>query len=1023
MGVVWTVDVGPTAEVTGPTGRVALRPRESSVVAALALLHPKRASVIDVASLVWGREMPSTAKKAVHNHVLRLRKVAPGLIVTSSEGYHFATDVEVRLRGVEEAFTELADVPQVSLARASSRERRLVDDELEVGRLVLEQPNDETCERLATLVELEPQRAVRWWWLVVLTARLGRRREALDLLRRARSVVDFDHRGLIARHFDELEQIVLHDDPVLDADSLLTSPFADPSPARERVGYVDADGDRARIRQLLIRGDVTSVAVVAPSGSGKTSMCRAIAESLTANGWTVAWCSIAHGLDESSAFQTLLAQLERTPDTSGVVDRRNIIEQLESALCAPSRRPRCLVIDDVHFLDGDRLDWVGRLVAAAARSTAQVSLLLTSRDGDVEALSAVDHRIRLVPWSLATVEAYLHHFVPASAWARQAAAWIHTRSGGNALFVRELTLDVVNELPVDGTTGSFVPPDRTNSASSAAALRLGHLHESTRRVLAGAAVWGRIFRNDDLTGTPTAIEWALAEAQAAQVIERRADGTSRFRHDAYRDALLVDADDDLLVAAGHLRTDQGSALAVALAAADTAIAEGRPNDAVRLARRAAELAEEHEGRGATWVDAMVQLGGASMSVGTDDAIDVLIEAADRAFELGLERVAGEALRQIGRVGPASVVGGADPRLEPLVERALSSFTDPAGRAMVAIAATSLYGFGSDAERTRHLYDEAIASARSSGDLDVVALVLRSAYLAMMRPDDIEFRGAIADELDQLAVRFSRDDLRYEACRLRISVVTEMGQADPRPYFREVERLAAQFNERSRNWSLFAFAAMIDYLDGDFERAEQTVMRLGGPDVVASPSLVIATMGAHLLGVRLSTGRMSELAPMVDDLVERQPSLMAWRAVRTLTLAHTDRGVEARRSFDSVIPAPPDDGSVPIADLPDDFTRMASITALARAALHLDDHERMQRVLTLLEPATSRWIWHGTGTLGPVDLELAMLHQALGNSNRAADHAEVALRSAVCVGAPVIAASAAAVLDHAVLSTPEGLGVR
>jgi hypothetical protein len=1019
MGVQWTVDVGRNAEVSGHDGEVVLRPRERSIVAALALVHPKRASVIEIASLVWGHDMPATAKKAVHNHILRVRRVAPGLILTSPDGYHFAAAVDVRLAAVEDAFAELADVAQVSLARARSRERRLVDDELDAGRRVVEHPSDETCAYLASLVEHEPQRAVRWWWLVVLTARLGRRRDALDLLRRARSSVDLDAGGRIVQHFDELEQIVLHDDPVLDADALVTPPFDDPDSARERIGYVDPDGEHRRLHRLLAQSEVTSVAVIAPSGSGKTAICRAVSDSLTSAGWVVAWCSIAHGPDPTDAFRQLLERLRPSPTATGEVDALNIVEHVEVLLRTPSPRPRCIVIDDIHFLVGDRLDWVRRIIEAASESGAAV--LITSRDGDMQELSAVDHRVRLQPWNRSTVEAYLHHFVPASRWAHEAATWIHARSGGNALFVRELTLDVVYDLPIGVAETAFVPPDRTNSASTAAALRLAHLHESTRRVLAGAAVWGRTFRNDELTGTATSIELALAEAQAADVVERRPDGTSRFRHDAYRDALLTDVDDEILVATGHLRAERSDAIAVAMTSADTAVAEGRPNDAIRLARRAADLAEELNGRDPTWVEAMVKLGSASLSVGTDDAVDVLIGATHRAFDLELERLAGEALRHLGRIGPSNVVGGVDTRLEALVERALATFTDPAARAMVGVAATSLYGFGTDAVRTRRLYDEALASARASADPDVVAMVLRSAYLAVMRPPDVDVRRSIADELDELAVRLARADLRYEACRLRISVLTETGDGDPRPCFEEVERLAGRFNERSRNWGLFSFAAMIQFLDGDFDRAEHTVMRLAGPDVVASASLVVATMGAHLLGLRLATDRVAELAPMVDDLVERQPALAAWRAVRTLTLAYTDREAEARRSFDSVIPPPADTASVAVAHLPDDFTRTAAIAAMARAAMRLDDRERMLRIVPLLEPASTRWIWHGTGTIGPVDLELAMLHRALGNNAWAADHAAGALASAIRVGAPMIAADAAGVFDDA--ATTHGTATR
>lgn len=1008
----WAVEVGDITRVDGTVGTVPLRPRERAVVSALALLHPAAATAADIASLMWGADIPLTGRKAVHNHVLRVRRAAPGLVETTDGGYRFGSDVEVAVRAAEHAFGELADLPRVAIERAMARERHLIEVEMAAHDLIVSLDADEACARAAALVDAEPQRVIRWEWWIVSTARLGRRRRALDLIRSARAAVDRDGTGTIDDELDELEQIVLTDDPILDSNAVVRAPATRRSATWGAVGHLDPGGEGERLRTLLARGDVTSVSLTAPSGAGKTSLCRHVGDALAASGWSVTWCAIARGVDATLAFEQLADDLELRLGPGGSRHPEALIDRLERAVSARAPRPRLIVVDDVQFLTGDRLDWVVRLLAAAAGAL-DTTVLVTSRDDEVVPVALAGHHHRLLPWNLATVEMFVHHFVQPSRWTRSAAEWIHRRSGGNALFVRELTLDVVASAPTDVHADAFEPPDRSESASSAAALRLGQLGEPTRRVLAGAALWGRRFDPRDLSGEASTIERAMAEAHAAGVVERRDDATSRFRHDAYRDALLGDVDDEMMGAVGPAA---GNASAdAAIAAAERAVAERRLNDATRLYRRAADMVREREGRGERLVEAMVDLGATSLSVGADDAIDVLLDAARSALDLGLDRAAGRALRHLCRTGPTSVVGGHDARVLPLVERALATVNDPAARAFVATAATGLYGFANDADRSRDLYDEAVEAAHRSGDPDVIAEVLRSGYMSILRPHEVELRRSTADELDRLAMVLGRDDLRYEACRVRISVVTELGEADPRPYFREVERLAERFGERSRNWGLFSFASMIEFLDGDLERSEATLMRLTGDDVVASPSLVIATVGAHLLGLRLAADRVAELGLMVDDLVERQPEVSAWRAVRALTLAHTDRVDSARRCFDSVLPPPGADGpsDVPSHDaLPHDVTRVPSIVCLGRAAIRLGDTERAGRVLSLLEPHAGRWSWHGTGTYGPVDLELALLHRTAGDAEQSRLAATRALASAVRVGAPSLGAAAASLLvDH------------
>ena len=68
--------LGATRLETAPGEEIRLRPRERALAAALALRHPRPAGLTDLAELLWTDGAPTTARKAIQNHVLRLRRAA-----------------------------------------------------------------------------------------------------------------------------------------------------------------------------------------------------------------------------------------------------------------------------------------------------------------------------------------------------------------------------------------------------------------------------------------------------------------------------------------------------------------------------------------------------------------------------------------------------------------------------------------------------------------------------------------------------------------------------------------------------------------------------------------------------------------------------------------------------------------------------------------------------------------------------------------------------------------------------------
>ncbi len=209
----WKVDVSGSTAVIGPAGTAPLRAKERSIVAALALHHPAPATAASLAPLIWGDELPNTAIKSVHNHVSRIRTSTPNLIDTGELGYRFRVGTEIWCSGGPASYLDLADQPTVAVARARDRVQALRRAEDEIRDRVRNGADDDLLADVEELVDTAPHRLLRWWWQALLTARLGRRQRALEILRECRrGPVHLDAASRSA--LDLFERAIADDDDV-----------------------------------------------------------------------------------------------------------------------------------------------------------------------------------------------------------------------------------------------------------------------------------------------------------------------------------------------------------------------------------------------------------------------------------------------------------------------------------------------------------------------------------------------------------------------------------------------------------------------------------------------------------------------------------------------------------------------------------------------------------------------------------------------------------------------------------------
>ncbi|MFP3900652.1 MAG: BTAD domain-containing putative transcriptional regulator [Acidimicrobiia bacterium] len=290
-----------------------LGPRDHVVLAALSLRPGDTVSPERLADALWGERPPATWTKVVQGCVARLRKVlGTGAIETTRYGYRLtlpAGEVDARrferLVGRGRELLTLGEPERAAHvteeALALWRGRALLElEDWEPGRVEAERL--EELRRDAEEVHLDaalragrygevltaaqarvaeaPLRERRWSLLALAQYQAGRQGEALRTLHRARTVLSGELGLDPGPDLVALEQAVLRQDPSLVADAALPEPSTS-CPYLGLVSYDVADaeaffGREKDVAACLRRLSAVGVlAVVGPSGSGKSSLVRA----------------------------------------------------------------------------------------------------------------------------------------------------------------------------------------------------------------------------------------------------------------------------------------------------------------------------------------------------------------------------------------------------------------------------------------------------------------------------------------------------------------------------------------------------------------------------------------------------------------------------------------------------------------------------------------------------------------------------------------------------------------------------
>lgn len=1013
---------------------VVLRPKERAVVAALVADHPRPVSVERITERVWGSDPPETALASVRNHVARIRRAAPGLVLTDATSYRLApTTVVVGGAGTGTVLADLADTDDVHHCR------HVIDDRLEgetdrrLARAVRDGPTPETIEQLRRAADAEPYREQRWVLLALSLARAGRRREALLAIQALR-----DHLAEVGLEPGErafrIEQRVLAGDT--DHGTAPSSELALLHPHRDEP-FAGRAEELARLRQVwqaVLHDERPRLVVVeGAAGAGKTRLVDQLVHHELAGmpAERMLWGrdrgtahreygAIAEAVgrlhdEEPELFAgpptlTDLIRLVAPGAGDGASDepigvdaraRNRLGRDLARFVRRLADRPTIWLLDDAHWATADS---VALLDEAFDGATGPILLVATARPRPAGALTLVGAMSRTVPVTTVSLgpldDADVERLV-ASADVSVSPRDVHLlrrRTGGLALYASEIARVVRSTGHLDVAT---IPPAIRDWVRH----RIDSLDPELVDTLRHAATIGHDVEPsmlEQVTGRP-------ATEIARHCDELIAIGTLSFDHgssrlsfaheltlDIVRESIgpVLGAELDRRVAASlQLVSPQAHGLiAHHLDQARDARAHGHALDAGNQALALGAwshagamfaIAVEHADGPVQRAVGLVGAGRALLGSGDLDAArSTLLEAIELARHLAPAVHARAALALVGRAGRGALHDDEAAQLATL-RAALTDLVD-------APPEPEVEALRCDVERELGialLLTDAEEERRSLlvGSLDrarllrpprplTLANALLSARYALLEAGELDERVANTEQVLAMP-EATIDDETWVAARIYAHEdLVRAGRPEAAAEaLLDAERALAAYPHPYWSWAARTWRSLWEALTGDLERAEVLAgeaLRMR-PDVPGAAACHIV----NLVHLRLRQGRAGEVIGALRGAVDAAPNIAAYRAVLALCAAEAGDEPLARAALRWFT----DEGC---ANLPCDTNRFLGLGVLAHAAAEIGDDDAARVLVPLLEPYGDQWVvinvYGGGGAeWGPASHALARLHARLG----------------------------------------------
>jgi hypothetical protein len=342
----------------------------------------------------------------------------------------------------------------------------------------------------------------------------------------------------------------------------------------------------------------------------------------------------------------------------------------------------------------------------------------------------------------------------------------------------------------------------------------------------------------------------------------------------------------------------------------------------------------------------------------------------------------------------------------LLRDAATSASDPAVRAQLLARVATEFLYSREQSQALALVDEAVSSARRSGDPTVLTEALLRHYQIAFTAQTLEERRANMDEV--LRMTLQRNDVVAQFFALIFGAgaaveAVDLAQADM--FLAGALDLVDRLRLPVLDAPAFGSRAWRAGLRGDLDEAEELAKRASESSMrhgVAFPMLAV-TM--QIGCIRWHQERLNELLPVFNDppewmhLTETMRALLISRALISSPATRAD----ARPVFERV-------AAERFADLPHDDMWSTSLVLAGEIAAALGDANAGRAVLEMLAPLSDRVASLGFWIVAPLAYGAALGAQACGDPAQD-DLFEQAIEISTRLEAPILRARAEMAWAH------------
>jgi tetratricopeptide (TPR) repeat protein len=325
-----------------------------------------------------------------------------------------------------------------------------------------------------------------------------------------------------------------------------------------------------------------------------------------------------------------------------------------------------------------------------------------------------------------------------------------------------------------------------------------------------------------------------------------------------------------------------------------------------------------------------------------------------------------------------------------------------------------YSYIGDSKSSAKCHKEGVNLARRLGDktslfeLSVLSLLSSTTVKSATEASD---RIARVDELKRFSAGINDDDVRGRALATDVYVSTELGnRARADQAVDGLEELGTLRQRLNLLWVARTARAMMAILDGRFATAEALAGEALSLGRQTNGTEVEGVYGMQMFAIRREQSRLSEVAPVIKQLIEENPDETTWLPGFALVAAELGYRDAAQRRLSQLART----GFA----MPLDAKRSASLSFISEVAVGLEDTEAAQTIYDLMLAYKDMTITAGVATVcfGAASRYLGMLAAALGDFEKAAEHFEHAVEMNAASGSRPWLAHAQAEYANLLLKT-------